>query len=163
MIDDSTADPYTKFESNSWVRMVLGLKRGVITELDEEGQENNFRIDEEDDYCCNAYQCLEIVEHILDDSVTLPCWSSMMEEKFEYGSVPASTSEVENQIRYTKHQTFTKEELPIRVDRGVEKQMQVNVGKCLRVNAALDRGELISKKIIIINKLLEKLTFFYLL
>lgn len=80
-----------------------------------------------------------ITKKLLRDLELFPIWGNILNEKFNYGRIPASSASVEGEINKIKYILMKMYKSPVRVDQFVTDHIEYLKGKMLLMNANLDK------------------------
>lgn len=93
---------------DAWVQYGTGILNFLLNQLKREAEvENKNHI--------NPYYCETLPDKILKDMVLFALWGCITHGLFNYGSIPASTSEAENTNHLIRQHVARKDECPMNV------------------------------------------------
>lgn len=86
----------------------------------------------------NAYYCLELANHVLNNIKWLPLWSNIFYNRFKFGRLPATSAAVEIEFGLLKNHVLKIFFKPIRADLFLQTYLNYIMVKIKITNAALN-------------------------
>lgn len=123
-----------KILDNSWKIWAGIISKEVDTAIITEGDS------------VNAHYCPVFAKHLLADCTSLPMWSCVFRDKFGFGRIPASSAPVEGEFNKLKNVFFKNELSNIRVDRFIEKHINLLNGSSKLIEAQMSEIEELGRK-----------------